>query len=235
MRNSVCFRLNTAILTHVGPLDNCGQRVSFAVEFRTYVCVVIRPSCRPVRSSQMFTSPNPSIRLKPADWYYATWRNLPPLPRPEPQPFDKDAALEKLRKLRGKWNLSWKQIIPLSMTRAEAQFWFAAFGEYSQHRWQKTPESVAETLANQTFDGQVDAAAIKQLLTQSLYWYNDEEFVVVLFDLLPLPDFIDVLRRMRALPNFINGFRAYVNPYLTHEQREEIHDLIREEVTNQAT
>ncbi len=29
-----------------------------------------------------------SIDLNPEDWFWATWRNLTPLPRPEPQPFD---------------------------------------------------------------------------------------------------------------------------------------------------
>lgn len=180
----------------------------------------------------MFNSPHPAIRLKPTDWYYATWRNLPPLPRPEPQPFDKDAALEKLLKLRGKWNLTWKQVIPLSMTRAEAHFWLAALGEYSQHRWHTTPEIVAETLTKQTFDGQITAGAVKQFLTQPYYWHDNDKFIIVFFDLLPLPDFIDMLLHGRILPNFISGFRYYVNPFLTHEQRMIIRDLVWEEAEN---
>jgi hypothetical protein len=70
------------------------------------------------------------IDLDPADWYVATWRHLPPLPLPEPAPFDQVACAARVTKATAggygpRWN--WDKVgIPVSMTAEEARFWLEA-------------------------------------------------------------------------------------------------------------
>jgi hypothetical protein len=77
-----------------------------------------------------FISPNPQILLEPAEWAWATWRTRQPLPRPEPMPFDRADALQRLKKIRrlksGRWD--WAQVeVPMMRSAAEAIFWYQAF------------------------------------------------------------------------------------------------------------
>jgi predicted DNA-binding WGR domain protein len=69
------------------------------------------------------------IDLDPADWFWATWRDLPPLPRPEraAAPFDLDRCLAQLRGLQWVQNFWWNWgglKLPGVFSREEANFWF---------------------------------------------------------------------------------------------------------------
>ena len=49
-------------------------------------------------SSTVNTQVTRVIELEPEDWYLASWRNLPPLPRPETAPFDREACIARIAK-----------------------------------------------------------------------------------------------------------------------------------------
>lgn len=70
-----------------------------------------------------------SLHLAPTDWFWATWRDLKPLSRPQSQPFQLKNALTKLRRIcrtDGGHQWCWHDIIPLSHTPEEAHFWLQA-------------------------------------------------------------------------------------------------------------
>jgi predicted DNA-binding WGR domain protein len=70
------------------------------------------------------------IDLDPADWFWATWRDLPPLRRAErAAPFDLDRCLAQLRDVRntsyGGWDW-WGVKLPGVFSPEEGRFWFLA-------------------------------------------------------------------------------------------------------------
>src|SRR6266516_2807587 len=98
-------------------------------------------------------SPDPTLALDPADWYLATWRELPPLVRPAPAPFDLPLCLNRLRKLRvSRYGAlrDWEEVaVPVSMTAQEAHFWLTALTEGGVHA---RTSRVVQRLARQNFD-----------------------------------------------------------------------------------
>lgn len=81
---------------------------------------------QPVKSELQET-----IDLDPKDWFWATWRNLTPLERSKPKPFDLKNCLARLRKVTASyyfWNWS-KAKIEFVLSREEAHFWFTAIAE----------------------------------------------------------------------------------------------------------
>lgn len=78
----------------------------------------------------------PLIDLSPADWMIATWRPRTVQPKPQPRPFDRDAAMqlagqwiESARKKHWGWqaHADWGDVdLPAAMSPEEARFWFHA-------------------------------------------------------------------------------------------------------------
>ncbi|MGL5095061.1 MAG: hypothetical protein ACRDD1_05710, partial [Planctomycetia bacterium] len=101
------------------------------------------------------------IDLEPWAWHLATWRPRTPLPRPEPPPFDKEACLERLRKLKTptylwEWPLE-KCRVPPVMTPAEAEFWLTVVAWMTSISDQVyTHEKLTAHLDQQTFAGGLD-------------------------------------------------------------------------------
>src|SRR5262245_6667152 len=75
-------------------------------------------------------SPTGAVALAPEDWFWAPWRRLPPLPRPEPRPFDPaDGAARLALAKRGRREKppDWKRAtIAPGLTEGEARFWLDA-------------------------------------------------------------------------------------------------------------
>src|SRR5687768_14787512 len=65
------------------------------------------------------------LGLAPEDWFWAAWRDLRPLPAPRPLPFDRDAAIERLRNLSSQgWDWGLHRVA--AMEPEEAAFWLHA-------------------------------------------------------------------------------------------------------------
>lgn len=78
----------------------------------------------------------PLIDLSPTDWMIATWRPRSVQPKPQPRPFDRDAAMQLVRqwiasarKKHWGWQAQcdWGNVeLPAAMSPEEARFWFHA-------------------------------------------------------------------------------------------------------------
>jgi Domain of unknown function (DUF4132) len=84
------------------------------------------------------------IDLSPRDWLRATWRKLPPLPRPELVPFNEEQLLVRLRWPGWSWKW-WRARISPALSTEEARFWLAVMThrQEQQSGFQITREEVS--------------------------------------------------------------------------------------------
>ena len=146
------------------------------------------------------------LDLEPADWFAATWRQLPPLPRPEPKPFVPE-----------------RPEFSLSMTPEEARFWFAALTTRSQEVKSK---ELGLYLARQDFTERPTG----QEALQKLRKFEGDvppQIVVPLATLVSAAEFaeflMDVSQTSRNYPlrgALTIGFRRFLAPYLTAAERD---------------
>jgi hypothetical protein len=107
------------------------------------------------------SSPHPrNLNLEPQDWFWATWRDLKPLQRPDPEPFNLENALAQLRRIHAKWriwNRDWsKAKIAQNLSREEAHFWLIAMTTLHDEKQQSlNPDQLETFLRSQAFDGNV--------------------------------------------------------------------------------
>ncbi len=200
------------------------------------------------------TLPPRSIDLNPEDWLWATWRERKPLPRPEPKPFNQEEAIARLRKTvkSSGWRRDWlKAKISVSLLREEAHFWFVAMTNLTYKQWYNTPfadinellKKLADTLSEQSFNGQITLNEIKMGLARA-HWFVAPEVMLPLQNLLPPEKLIDLIvgedqipldimieaseppynsqnaeaDRNELLDTLTSGFITYVWPYLTETE-----------------
>lgn len=182
-------------------------------------------------------TPPDFIVLDPTDWYLAPWRNLPPLPRAAPRPFDLKAATAQLISL-GERYPDWSRIdLPITLSREEANFWFLAMTapRQSDDSWSAT--KVAKDISAKKVEGKLSPKAIRERLRQR---HPFSERVLI-----PLVNLIGPARALREFPtarrgvfkwlaindtveiNLAETFSQCVLPYLTPDEREEVRDSIR--------
>jgi uncharacterized protein DUF4132 len=177
------------------------------------------------------------INLEPEDWFWATWRDLEPLPEPAPQPFDLEDALARLASAGGSssdpWNWSAASVLPV-LSREEAHFWFAAISLAGSRA---TLETLTTRPGGLTFDGEVPLRRVWEAL-ETPYWRVPGEFLLPLRNLFTLEELVEVLlecdtrfplaqgRDRWFFIQLIDGFRAYVLPYLKREQARALHGQV---------
>lgn len=163
--------------------------------------------------------PLKSIDLDPQDWLWATWRDFQPLPWPEPKPFDLNDCLQRFQKIgkkfRWQWDWSKAQIAP-TITPAEAHFWLMAMLSPVDVA---TSQEIAPWLANQNFTGEVDPT----IMSEDLARYLPAEAIIVYQTLFGITEIAKYPLDANA---FYNGFRCYVLPYLSIEERNQLRQAI---------
>jgi hypothetical protein len=162
-----------------------------------------------------------SIDLDSEDWYWATWRNLEPMKRPEPKPFDLEDCLARLRKVTNSWNWS-KAKIATSLSPEEAHFWFAAIAKpKKKQNILLTPAELADILFHQTFDGKVPPEQLEKFYHHLDRPCNHQcEEIVPLINLLRMEDIIKLSCNKAAKNIIIGKFRSDIFPCLTKPQIE---------------
>jgi predicted DNA-binding WGR domain protein len=186
------------------------------------------------------------IALEPEDWFWATWRDLPPLPRPEPPPFEQKEALERLARIATSnygWDWDWTAAgISPSMTREEAQFWLAAMTRASG---EGKPKALAKALKDESFSGEMKLEQVEAVLKRSKRMITPE-IIVPLANLFPADALVERMlayepgsRRTHGqldwqtvflVGGFTNGFRKYIFPYLSGSHREALRALVRQKL-----
>ena len=169
-----------------------------------------------------------SIDLDSEDWYWATWRNLPPLPRPEPKPFDLQDCLKRLRKVKvqeHKVFWYWHKVkIDDLLSREEAHFWFAAIvATIGYYPIPFSPDDVADRLSDQIFDGNVSTEDIEKFcksLNHNPHGYSKEAMILV--NLVDLKTLIGADKFITQKQPFSYGLRHLVLPYLEPSQITEL-------------
>ncbi|MGL5082274.1 MAG: DUF4132 domain-containing protein [Microcoleaceae cyanobacterium] len=192
------------------------------------------------------------INLNPEDWFWATWRPLIPLKRPDPQIFDKDKGLENLGKVLNKgqyWQLDWSLAeIPISMSKEAAGFWFAAMLESSNPELYAGEFStkLMTKLQKWSFEDELTLPQIQSILHANFANTNycksfPKEIILPLANLLSPPELIELM--LAQPPNYLNGqttrlteifpincFRRDVVPYLNLSEQQQLQERLRPEL-----
>ena len=197
------------------------------------------------------------LKLDPVDWFWAMWRDLPPLARPvlEPPVYDYEEALTRLSKLKGKyaWQTDWtKAKIAPALSREEAHFWFSAMTmernvrgghgqlqllshdkikELMDEAIKKAPptvDSAAHVLATQRETYAVEGMEIISLLLSQLFTPLQVVEIMLKTD--------DELHKQTAQHRYhdlpfidggVNGFRSDILPYLSLDERASMREMLR--------
>ncbi|MCU0551562.1 MAG: DUF4132 domain-containing protein [Leptolyngbya sp. Prado105] len=179
--------------------------------------------------------PERSLNLDPKDWFWATWRNLTPLERSTPKPFNLKDCLNRFRRTAPqhyRWSWSKAKIAPV-LSREEAHFWFAAISEPKRTKNQTifsdwvSPEDLVTKFASQSFDGNLSSEQVKQSSPLLLYW--DEDYaarMAPLITLLSAEDFIGLVEQEKCRFPICYGFRTYILPYLSEAEIESLRSRI---------
>jgi predicted DNA-binding WGR domain protein len=169
-----------------------------------------------------------SIDLDPEDWFWSTWRNLEPLPHPEPKPFDLQDCLKRLRKVKvQEHKVFWywaKAKIDDVLSRAEAHFWFEAIvSTIGYYPIPFSPDELADRLSGQIFDGNVCPENIKifcKSLNHNPHSYSHEAMILV--NLLDLKDLLIADKYIKRKEPILSGLRRFVLPCLSQSQLGEL-------------
>ncbi len=185
--------------------------------------------------------PRRSIDLAPEDWYWATWRHVEPLHRPAPAPFDRAAALTRLRQVHayGWTGYDWSLAkIPLAPTSNEARFWLRAI---TLVRDPKTVDEAADELGEQDDTAEFgldDARTTLGYFTEAAI-ILPPDVLSLLVSIFPLDTVVDLLvddawdpadrqyKHPVAEQALAHGFRAFVTPYLSAEEKEQARERVR--------
>lgn len=175
--------------------------------------------------------PPPSILLDPQDWYCATWRNLPPLKRPEPAPFDREDALARLSKVpaNGGYTWNWSRArLAESLSREEAHFWLLAMATATASGGL---QGLLRKLEKETCSGEVTRKEVAGWLKRS-HHAREPELVLPLAHLFGLDELVELILAVAKHDDYqamdlIAGFRRYVLPYATPEELAPLRERFR--------
>lgn len=174
---------------------------------------------------------NDAVQIPSYAWYLATWRNLPPQPRPEPPAFDIEEKLKKIRRYKSwRWDRIWSKP-SVVLSAEEARFWMLLIN--SVDHYSPKPQEVADKVAERWAAG--EQASSDMRFYYDRYWWNSPiEAIIPLYNLFPLPEVIEQLRCAPAYQGqqntLLDGWRQYIVPILTPDERQQVRDLIRPEV-----
>lgn len=203
---------------------------------------------RPARNESLKT-----IDLNPEDWFWATWRNLPPLQRPKPKPFNLKEAQAQLIKVTvdhygHRWDWSGADI-SVSLSREEASFWLAAM---TQANHQLRPKELAEQLATQEFTQDIPFQTLKEVFSDLIGEHRiaaqmvSSKICLPLINLFPITQLIDLLffidQQITSIPRhetwslqnlqnqLTQGFQKYSLPYLTSAEMIELRQNVEKQL-----
>jgi hypothetical protein len=200
----------------------------------------------PFPEAEAMTIPE-NVKLDPTDWFLAGWRNLPPLPLPPVEPYDREGCLKRLGKARyvssTPMHWDWKQIeLTLAMSPEEASFWLWSMvrakdhlgardlaGQMRRHVPDKPP-SIDDMTAGLASHGVIRIVG-PELAPVLCSAFGMDGFIRTYFGLWPIED---PQRRQTSFSSasiarqiVCAGFLRYVRPYLSREQLQPLQEMVR--------
>lgn len=194
--------------------------------------------------SQQLTDIPRSINLTPQEWRWAAWRNLPPLPRPEPRPFEKDAALQLLNEIaqaNRSWYYAWHWDgigLDNRVTVEEACFWVVATRAVEEL---KNLEKVVARMSEWTFnEGLTGPRLLEFIKADPLHLIHVVSRAVC--SLFTPPEFVNFALQVEAehnsrttphkwhnspVPHFCDAFRVHWVGYLNTEEKASVRAIVR--------
>jgi hypothetical protein len=121
-----------------------------------------------------------------------------------------------------RWRWDKARIAPV-LSRPEARFWYAAMTKADD---EVPPDQFGLYLARQPFDKDPPLSAMLHRLRQRAARLS-AEIVLPLANLLPLEDLVGVLAELGDSAEVVDGFRRFVLPYLTEEERHRMRSKLR--------
>jgi predicted DNA-binding WGR domain protein len=183
-----------------------------------------------VKPKQIELNLERSIDLDPEDWYWAKWRNLEPLQRPELKPFDLQDCLKRLRKVAE--GLDWaKAKIATFLSREETHFWIAAIAESRGNDGALLdPNEIATILSSRCFDGNSSIEELEKF-TENINWYNLDFVESLAFvNLFEIEQAIEILRMWFYQRSPACRFQDRILPYLSTSQTESWQSYIHQQL-----
>jgi len=176
---------------------------------------------------------------------WAPWRNIPPVLKDDPQPFNKEEALKKLKSIRFEgygWSTNWSGVkLPMTMSRIEAHFWFEAMVNLKKN---KTPEKQwVEDLINHMKGFQPDGKLTYEFIVSRFTGRREQlitpDIVLPLFFLLEIEQLCELMTSPLAkdyygkhieIKEFSDSFRLLVLPLLTSEELDRCRAFLRPKI-----
>jgi hypothetical protein len=187
-----------------------------------------------------------TIDLAPADWFRATWRKLPPLPKParDVPPFDLDACLANLGQLKqsayGWWEWRKLKVLP-DLSPAEARFWFTAFTSLKQGDSAVQRHTLAGKLSRNDFSPPLPLEEVKQRLATVDRGVPMDALLRFLTAFLPPADFLELIQDGAAMrgswdtaTHALRWFISGALPYLPAGELAKLQPSLREHLKSQS-
>lgn len=187
------------------------------------------------------TSIERSIALAPVDWYRAVFKKLPPLVKGEPRPFDKDACLKALAKLKTNsygWNTEWFGLnLPPDLSREESYFWLDAMT--TKRGRDVKMKDFADEIAKHTLPTKITFDDVVELIKRVERGLDDAatqhianlvsptEYVSLIRGKLNSNDDVEDYEVTGLMHTLLDGFREHVVPHLSDAEREAIRKELR--------
>ncbi len=182
------------------------------------------------------------LNIDPVAQYAATWKKLPPLPRPEPAPFDRKECLARLKKVRASHHAQpdWSRCgLSVAMSAEEAAFWLQAMTNIC---WGMKAAELIHKLETAKPLKQLTPLAAGKLLRDNSRFMS-EAVMLPLSKLLALEELVEVMldetvintgpkRQLFYLnQQVLDGFRNFVVPYLTEDDAEAIRQRVEGDIS----
>ena len=190
-------------------------------------------------SAAVVTGVTRSIGLEPQDWFRAKFRKDESLKRGEPRPFDKEAcvkALGKLKTINYGWDAKWEDLhLPAALSKEEAHFWLLAMTK-ERNRDTKMVK-FAETIEKLKADGQIKAAEAWSLIEKTKRTVESEVMHAVanLFSPEEIVNWMLTERKGKGKQRWqeaidhaqlVGGFDLWVRPYLSDKEVKSLQKLV---------
>lgn len=175
---------------------------------------------------------HPAIPLEPSDWFWAPWRGLDPLERPEAQPFDLESALQRLEQAKAPLNERrwlWATVpIPAAAPPEQAMFWFTALARSASKDRPWLAQTLAETPLGTGLGWEQGLAIVRQSYWPERFW-----MIQPLAELWSPEQIVRLILEARNPGSFdstpfdlLYGFHTYLLPYLDTPSRAQLSGLL---------